>query len=181
MQKERVIWSSHCDFSDWEEDLRSDHPEMSESELYEEMCFLNDEYLNDERYNLDITLENPIIVIGDLGLWYGRRQGYKELNSRNIKDCLVQEEDYNTWYVDDAGDLRCEASHHDGTNYYTYREWKPGISENQKDTFKEKLYNGTATRQDVVKYTRRLGDAICRVYGWNIAGRPVKRKSGRTN
>lgn len=39
----------------------------------------NSEYLDDERMNLDIQLDKPILVIVDLGLWNGRYSGYKEI------------------------------------------------------------------------------------------------------
>ena len=48
------------------------------------MYEINGEYLNDERENLDIQLSQPILVIGDLGMWNGRRMGYKEIASGNI-------------------------------------------------------------------------------------------------
>lgn len=101
----------------------------------------------------------------DLGLWHGRRMGYKEIESGNIKDCLYSDTDYVTWYVDRLGDLRCDAAHHDGTNHYLYRTYKPGVSEEQIDNLKEKLYYGTATRTDISRLTRRLGDDIAKVYG----------------
>lgn len=44
--------------------------------------------------------------------------GYKEIPSGNIRDCLYSDTDYSTWYVDRLGDLRCDAIHHDGTNFY---------------------------------------------------------------
>ena len=33
---------------------------------------------------------------------------------------------------------------------------------------KEKLYYGTATRADITRITRRLGDEIGKVYGWDF-------------
>ena len=76
--------------------------------------------------------------------------------------------DYTTWYVDKLGDLRCDAIHHDGTNHLLYRTYKPGVRESQIDLLKEKLYYGTATRADVTRITRRLGDEIGKVYGWDF-------------
>jgi hypothetical protein len=70
--------------------------------------------------------------------------------------------------VDRLGDLRCDAVHHDGTNHYLYRVYKPGVSELQMERLKEKLYDGTATRSDITRITRRLGDAIGKVYGWSF-------------
>ena len=113
-------------------------------------------------------LGQPILVIANLGLWYGRRSGYKEILSGNIRDCLYSDCDYNTWFVDRQGDLRCDAYHHDGTNHYLYRAWKEGTTEEQMDRLKNKLYEGTATRADITRVTRRLGDEIGKVYGWTF-------------
>ena len=118
--------------------------------------------------NLNVQLSQPILVVGDLGLWNGRRMGYKEIPSGNIRDCLYSDTDYSTWYVDRLGDLRCDAIHHDGTNHYLYRAYKDGVSETQIDNLKEKIYRGTATRADITRITRRLGDEIAKVHGFPI-------------
>lgn len=111
-----LIWSNYSlDYEDWREDLEAEYPELSEQEREEKMYERNGEYLDDERMNLDIQLDKPILVIVDLGLWNGRYSGYKEIKSGNIKDCLFSECDYVTWYVDRLGDMRCDAVHHDGT------------------------------------------------------------------
>ena len=96
--------------------------------------------------------------------------GYKEIPSGNICDCLYAGRDdlYSTWYVDKLGDMRCDAVHHDGTNHYLYRAYKPGVRESQIDLLKEKLYRGIATRTDITRVTRRLGDDVARVYGFPI-------------
>ena len=96
--------------------------------------------------------------------------GYKEIESGNIRDCLYTERDIDraTWFVDKNGDFRCEAVHHDGTNYYLYRVYKDGVTDTQIDNLKEKIYHGTATRKDIVRVTRRLGDEIAKVHGFPI-------------
>lgn len=73
-----------------------------------------------------------------------------------------------TWYVDRLGDLRCDAIHHDGTNHYLYRTYKEDVRESQIELLKMKLYRGTATRSDITRITRRLGDDIAKVYGFSI-------------
>ena len=164
-----VIWSNYAlDYDDWKADLEEQYPELTEEQRIALMYEINGDYLDDERVNLDIQLSQPILVIGDLGLWYGRRSGYKEIESGNIRDCLYADTDYSTWYVDRLGDLRCDAIHHDGTNHYLYRAYKDGARESQIDLLKEKLYRGIATRADVTRITRRLGDDIARVYGFPI-------------
>ena len=156
-----IIWSTYnLDFDDWRDELEEQYPGLPESELVSLMYDINSSYLDDERANLNIQLNSPILVIADLGLWYGRRSGYGEIKSGNIKDCLYSEQDYSTWYVDSLGDLRCDAVHHDGTNHYLYRVYKDGVRESQIDLLKEKLYNGSATRADITRITRRLGDDI---------------------
>lgn len=166
-----IIWTDYLDYDDWKEDLEEQYPELSENERISLMYEINGNYLNDERCNLDIQLSRPILVVGDLGLWNGRRMGYKEIESGNIRDCLYSDTDYATWFVDKNGDFRCEAIHHDGTNHYLYRTYKDGVSETQIDNLKEKLYRGTATRADISRITRRLGDEIANVYGFPIPHR----------
>lgn len=165
-----VIWSDiNLNLDDWRDDLKQTYPNADDNFLYEVMYENNASYLYDERINLDIQLPREIIVIADLGLWNGRRSGYKVIESGNIRDCLYSDCDFNEWYVDNKGDFRCKAIHHDGTNYYLYRTFKNGVSDYQIENFKEKLYNGTATRTDITRLTRRLGDEIGKVYGWEFS------------
>lgn len=168
--EKHIIWSNYdLDYEDWRDDLEESYPELSEPERITLMYEINSDYLEDERRNLNVQLSSPILVIGDLGLWHGRRMGYKEIVSGKISDCLYSDTDYSTWYVDHLGDLRCDAIHHDGTNYYLYRAFKPGVRQSQIDNLKEKLYYGTATRADITRITRRLGDEIAKVYGFSIS------------
>ena len=173
-EQKHLIWSNYdLDYEDWRADLEAEYPELSEYERMALMQEINGDYLDDERSNLNIQLSRPILIIADLGLWHGRRMGYKEIDSGNIRDCLSSDRDidYATWYVDKLGDLRCDAIHHDGTNFLLYRTYKDGVSESQIDLLKEKLYYGTATRADITRVTRRLGDEIGKVYGWEFPQR----------
>ena len=166
---DHLIWSDYdLDYEDWRADLEDYYPYMSEDERRQVMYETNASYLNDERINLDIQLSCPIIIIADLGRWNGRFSGYKEIESGNIKDCLYSDCDYNTWYVDRYGDLRCDAVHHDGTNHYLYRTYKDNVSREQIENFKWKIYEGKVTRADITRITRRLGDEIGKVYGWEF-------------
>lgn len=176
---DHLIWSNYSlDYDDWKDDLEAEYPELSENERQERMYEINSDYLDDERINLNIQLSRPILVIADLGLWNGHRMGYKEIASGNIRDCLYsgRDDDYSTWYVDKLGDMRCDAVHHDGTNHYLYRTYKDGVSEEQIDRLKEKIYGGVATRTDITRVTRRLGDEIGKVYGWDFPQRAAKQK-----
>lgn len=169
---DRVIWTNDClDYEDWRSDLEEQYPDLTDDERMRIMYEVNDSYLDDERLNLNIQLPESILIIGDLGLWYGRRQGFKTIESGNIRDCLTVGRDieYATWYVDKLGDLRCKVSHHDGTNYYLYRVWKSSATETQRENLLEKILTrpGFASRNDITRLTERLGDHIAKVYGWD--------------
>lgn len=94
---DHLIWSNYdIDYEDWRDDLEAEHPDMTEDERISLMYDINNDYLDDERCNLDIQLSRPILIIGDLGRWNGRVMGYKEIKSGNIKDCLYSDTDYST-------------------------------------------------------------------------------------
>lgn len=175
METRHVVWSDiNLDFENWRDDLQEQYPTASEDELVAKMYEINNDYLEDERANLNIQLSQSIIVIGDLGLWHGRVHGYKMIDSGNIKDCLYSDCDLNEWYVDKNGDLRCTAIHHDGRNHYLYRTFKDGITSSQIENLQDKIYAGKATRRDITRVTRRLGDEIGAVYGWQFPQRTRK-------
>ena len=171
-----IIWSNmNLEADDWRDSYKEyleinglDDDPNDENKLYEYMVEANDDYLSDERRNLDIQFSQPIIVIGDLGRWNGRVTGYKMIDSGNIKDCLYADTDYTEWYVDKYGDLRANAVHHDGTNHYLYRVFKDGVTDTQIENLQDKIYNGKATRADITRVTKRLGDDIAGVYGFPI-------------
>lgn len=122
----RIIWSDEINLDDWREYLEEEYPEVTdESEQYELCAELNTEYLDDERMNLNKRLSSEIVCIGDLGLWNGRRQGYRIVGN-NIQEILystLRSISYCTWYAD-AYNVKCDETHHDGTNHYVYRAFK---------------------------------------------------------
>lgn len=170
IDKHFIIWSDiNLDFEDWKDDLSEQYLDLSEEELMQIMYERNNDYLLDERMNLNIQLSQPIIVIGDIGRWNGRVMGYKDISSGNIKDCLNTDGDYAEWYIDKYGDLRADVIHHDGTNHYLYRVFKNKVSETQMENLRNKIYYKKITRADITRLTRRLGDEIAAVYGFKIS------------
>lgn len=72
-----IIWSNHeLDYEDWKDNLEKEYPDLSDDERYSLMYEINDGYLDDERVNLDIQLDTPILMIADLGRWNGRLTDY---------------------------------------------------------------------------------------------------------
>ena len=45
---------------------------------------------------------------------------------------------------------------------------KKTVSDSQIENLKAKIYDGKATRADITRVTRRLGDEIAAVYGFDI-------------
>ena len=162
MSKRHIIWSSEIDLKDWTDYLEEEHPNVtSESEQYDLIYRLNNEYLYDERANLHKNANGRILVIADLGLWDGRVKGYKIL-SENIADILYSDCDYVEWYSD-GKNIKATAHHHDGTNYYTYRV----IREDRNiDALLTAIRKGTASNHQIGYYTESLHPYIAKVYGW---------------
>ncbi len=172
-----IIWSNmNLDLDEWREDMReqlemngTDSADITEDMLYEEMIRTNDDYLSDERDNLNVQLSEPIIVIADLGRWNGRFQGYKMIESGNIRDCLYSDTDYTEWYVDKNGEFKADAAHHDGQNHYIYRAFKGGVSGDQIEDLQDKIYSGTVTKADIDRVTKPIGSDIAKVYGFDLS------------
>lgn len=163
--KKHIIWTN-CEptwLDELEQDLREDYGDDFHYGLVDDAL---EERFDDERINLNVSLSESILTVAVLGLWSGRKPAYRELPSKNIRDCLFFHGDYATFYLDKRGDLCCDDCHHDGTNHYTYRMWNPGISDARKENLKLKIYNGTATRRDITRATRSLGAEVAKVYGW---------------
>ena len=51
------------------------------------------------------------------------------------------------------------------------------MSDTQIENLKEKIYRGIATRADITRVTRRLGDEIAHVYGFPIPCRQRRCRS----
>lgn len=160
--KKRVIWQNY-DVEVDDQFYNEEYSEMTEEKRYEDAIESNSMYLDDERCNLDIQIGNPILVIADLGLWNGRKQGYKIIKSGNIKDILYSDCDYVEWYSD-GYNIKAKMSHHDGTNYMEYREIKDNV---HIDTLLNKIYNGDDISRSILNhYTKSILPYVAKVYGW---------------
>lgn len=168
--KKRIIWSNmNINPDDWKEGYKEiaeengwDEDTDDENNLWNYIYEELDHYIDDERMNLDVTTDGRILVVADLGLWYGRRQGYRILDG-NVKNILSADVDYVEWYSD-GYNIKATAAYHDGTNYYEYRV----IREDRNiQNLLDAIYNGEEiTRKKLNYYTRSLEPYVRRVYGW---------------
>lgn len=142
---------------------------LTEEKIYDECYLQNELWFDDERANLSSVEDSgELIAIADIGRWNGRFSGYKKIKS--LPDVLYSSCDYERVYVDSNGDLRKDESHHDGSNSILYRYFKDNLTEEQKDNFLDKIYNGECTQSDITRYTRKAGVGIAKVFGWKVRG-----------
>lgn len=169
--KKQIIWSNRdIDFEEWKECLIEyqeengyDNPDnVTDIEVWGFIYESLDNQLGDERWNLNVETDGRILVIADLGLWNGRRQGYKILN-RNVSSILSDDAEYVEWYGD-GHNIKATAAHHDGTNYYEYRVIREDRNINN---LLDEIYRGKEiTRKKLNYYTKSLYPYVAKVYGW---------------
>ena len=169
--KKRIIWSNiDLNPEDWRKDYEEvarenewDEDTSDPDNLWQYMIATHNTYLDDERYNLNKYLDGRILIIADLGLWNGRKQGYKIIDG-NISNILYDNDaDFIEWYADQYN-IRATAHHHDGTNYYLYRE----IREDRNiQILLDDIYNGREiSRSKLNYYTRSIRPYVAKIYGW---------------
>ena len=130
-----IIWSNtNLNTDDWRDGYEEfceinniEYDPNDEDALYDWMVETNSGYLGDERMNLNKVVEGRILIIADLGLWNGRRSGYKILgtNIKEIFDINSRGFDYAEFYGD-GYNIKATEHHHDDTNHYLYRVIREG-------------------------------------------------------
>ena len=141
---------------------------ITEERLYEECKFSNQFWRDDTETELSHCDSGELVAIANLGRWNGRYSGYKIIKS--LSDVLHTSCDDEELYIDSNGDLRKIESHHDGNNSILYRYWKEGLSDEQKENFLDKIYNGNCSQKDITRYTRKAGIEIAEAFGWKVRG-----------
>jgi len=137
--------------------------EVTEDMLYSEKNDLYSDYFDDELDNLDIKLEGRIIAIASLGLWNGKKSGYK-IGSNNLNEIMTMgNEDYiEVW--SDGYNIHKKSAHHDGTNRLLFRM----IREDRNiDNFTNKIYNNEPISKNVLNYyTKSIEKDVRQIFGW---------------
>ena len=134
--------------------------EMKNEEAYNQSEFLRE----CEAGNLSQET-GEIVIIADLGLWNGRVSGVKETGKYNLNVILEPHGDIDDFevYVED-GEVKGTGYHHDGTNYYTFREV---IDREKWETLRDKITAGEEyTIDELNSSTKSLAERVNKVYGW---------------
>ena len=157
----KIIWTNDVCLEDYE-DYFKEEGIMDEEEKMKKMYFLNELDFEAEMVNLDVKLPGKILVIASLGLWNGRRSGYKIMGN-NLNEILTASigDLYEVYF--DGYNIKAKDTHHDGTNYYEFRLIR---NDRNIDILLEKIYDDDFSRQDINNYTRSLAPYIREVYGW---------------
>ena len=174
--KKQIIWTS--DYENIEAIAKEEMAyhkeelgeEMTEDEAIERAYELNNDCLNDERWNLDKEVNGYIIAMAfrssaRYGVWGGAgKKGYK-LCGTNVCEILTTCSDNAEWYGD-GYNIRGEFADHDGNDSVIYRVAK---SEYDAERIATKIYNGDiSTEEQFRKVTKSLYPYVAKVYGWKM-------------
>lgn len=157
------------DFYGAEADKFGYESELTDEKLYNFIYELereNFEYVEDM---LHYHLIDDIIVFADLGLWRGRVKGYKEMSNQLNEILTVFNGDMYSLGLDNYN-LVAKDCHHDGTNYYIFRQWKPEVSEETREKFLDEVYENKLTEKEfkrkLTRYTKSLKDIVTKLSGF---------------
>lgn len=172
-KKHTTIWKSYGMYSLKElEQLEQDereHLKENDFEDYETVDVTDtiyediDIWFEDEESNLYKELDGRILAIASMGLWNGRKSGYKILghNLNEVLTCGIGCDEKEVYC--DAYNVYAEGYHHDGRNYVEFREIR---EDRDIDRLLNKIYNNEeVTRREINYYTKSLRPYIKEVYG----------------
>jgi len=137
--------------------------DVTDDMVYDEWAEMESMWFNDELDNLNQELEGRIIAIANLGLWAGRKSGYK-IGGTNLNEVMtIGNHDYVKVYSD-GFNIRKQSSHHDGTNTMLFRM----IRENRDiERFTDMIYNGKPISNSVLNYyTKSIEKNVRSIFGW---------------
>ena len=166
--KKLMVWSDQYD-EKWEEEYKAEHPDASDMEVmqaFAEECSIS---FNDEKANLNIHIDGPVLVIKTINRWDGQTIQCSMIARDTIGALMERFFDGNSFYVEaDTGDFVGEAYHHDGTNYYRFREISADALHDDIDDLVYKMESGEEYAEDLARLTKTFGGRIAKVYGWEV-------------
>lgn len=144
-----------------EKEMNDEDITVTPEEVYERMRIQNEDDLDNLQWELKRKpTENTIIALVDMGLWDGRHNGYKLFdNAEDIVDLVGDYDNYEI-YRDTDGNVKMTLSHHDGTHYVTFREFKSHITDSQMNDFISTLLRGKLNNYTIGRYTKSINEYV---------------------
>lgn len=146
-----------------------DLPEFNEENVgdyvYSEAQYVKETWFDDEMYELNKQLDGKIICIGTIGRWNGIVTGYRIMGN-NLNEILSRHCDgaYSDLEVfADRWNVQATEAHHDGRNYYLYRELR--MDTNYQNLL-DAIIAGKSIKKILNKYTKSLKPHIQEIYGF---------------
>lgn len=168
MSKKLMVWSDQYD-AQWEKDYKEEYPNATKEEVMDAFCENVSISFDDEKLNLNIPIKNEVLVIKTLNFWNGKSIRCSVIHRNTIGDLLERFFEGNSFYVEaETGDFVGEAYHHDGTNYYRFREISADASCDNINDLVCKIEFGEEYAADLAKLTKSFGGRIAKVYGWEV-------------
>lgn len=135
--------------------------DVDEEMIQEEAYFLKDVYFEDLQKEIKDFKLNDVLCLANLGLWNGRKPGYKVVDGSILNQGVFSDSYYSIFLEDN--DLRAVDPHHDGTNYYIFREIKDNVN---IDNLLNDIYSGKEiSKQKLSYYTKSIYPAFAELYG----------------
>ena len=163
-------WYELAEVNDWE--IPEDGP--SDDELWEEWYDQKERDWDDIEGEVKYHDERgSYLIIASLGLWNGRFDGGKIIDGYLTKAIRACFEDYNKVYWQDKN-LKVEATHHDGTNYFIIKKLTDRGIEFYNNHYYD--YDDRTMHQKLFKdahYSHSV-DFFARIYGWVKDRKEVK-------
>ena len=151
------------DFENWKIDLFcSEIVECTEDELMARYFQDKENWVWDERANLNKNIDGIIIGFADLGFWNGRTTGAKNFGS-NISNIIDMCSCDSGKIYADRYNIKSTLYHHDGQHYCVYRIAK---TEQQARKIMELAEQGILTYDYFKKHTCSLRKHVADIYGW---------------
>lgn len=167
--KKHIIWTDtvNLNLEDYAEYLEENYPEtVDDYKKFEIIDMVNSDELDMVRDEFDIQLDGRILILGQLGLWNGKVSGYKIINSGKLSDIFYSQLNTMSYmeFWSDGYNIRASEAHHDGTNYYLFREIR---EDKDIENFLNDIYFGREiSRSKLNYYTRSVASHINKLYGW---------------
>ena len=154
-----LLKSYHLTDSEWKQIAEKHGYDLADSDFRQNVEYFL--YANDLEYTRillkQLDIEEDILVLADISLGGGRILGCKSLSNK-AEDIVhrISYDDKFELFLNDKNELEGREPCRGGTNYYSFKIWRPGFSRMAKNYFLCLIREGEATEKDIQKYTKAL-------------------------